>query len=58
MSNNIFTYNLRTPKDFPIEAKNMMDSSSIIKGTKKIEASKFTNPIITGTAIWTNFRGK
>jgi len=40
-SNN-FTYNLRTPKDFPIEARNMIASKNINNGVTSIEHETLT----------------
>lgn len=34
---NIFTYNLRTPKDLPIEARNIIANKNIKNGVTSIE---------------------
>lgn len=39
---NIFTYNLRTPSDFPIEAKNIIANKNIKNGITSIEHETLT----------------
>jgi hypothetical protein len=40
--NKIFTYNLRTPKDFPIEARNIIANKNIKNGVTSIEHDTLT----------------
>lgn len=35
----VLTYNLLTPKDFPIDARNIMHNNSIRKGVRNMEAT-------------------